>query len=390
KAGRRPEGEDRLGCEHLDTSDLDLSVDERVRIGLKLLDLFLECVPGVVSAEVHMARWKSTPQHKQRGRAKGRGSKHQLHVLVMDPEAEAWARERNAILSELDPALLPMVEPPLQWGPDSPGGYRYALRGHVPMVRAQRAPEGSLEAVYGALNRIQETPWQINRGVLEVLEELVRRGGGRAGLPHLEPSDPPARPEILDDPEAEGYVEALQAWKRAKHAWHQEENQRLSKAKALMSALTTAKRFEDAPAIWFPWNLDFRGRAYAVPTGLQPQGNDVAKGLLTFTEGSTIGSSGRRWLALHGSTCIGEWKGRKISRMTLDERVELIESLTPSIYAVDADPFTETWWMEAEYPFKTLAFCFEWAAADREGPSYLSTLPVAVDGTCNGLQHFSA
>jgi DNA-directed RNA polymerase len=32
----------------------------------------------------------------------------------------------------------------------------------------------------------------------------------------------------------------------------------------------------DEPVIYFPHQLDFRGRAYAVPVGLQPQGNDHA------------------------------------------------------------------------------------------------------------------
>src|SRR5689334_1249230 len=50
-------------------------------------------------------------------------------------------------------------------------------------------------------------------------------------------------------------------------------------------------------------------------------------------------------------------------------------------------------WRGADDPWQFLAFCFEWADyldAENEGRPFISHLPVAVDGTCNGLQHFSA
>ena len=50
------------------------------------------------------------------------------------------------------------------------------------------------------------------------------------------------------------------------------------------------------------------------------------------------------------------------------------------------------WWRRGEKPWQVLATCTELAAALRsEDPcAFLSSLPVHLDGTCNGLQHYAA
>ena len=48
--------------------------------------------------------------------------------------------------------------------------------------------------------------------------------------------------------------------------------------------------------------------------------------------------------------------------------------------------------MEKEDPWQFLAACIEFANALRSGnpEDYVSHLPIHQDGTCNGLQHYSA
>jgi len=46
--------------------------------------------------------------------------------------------------------------------------------------------------------------------------------------------------------------------------------------------------------------------------------------------------------------------------------------------------------MEADSPWCALAACFEWAGFHAEGPGFVSYLPIALDGSNSGLQHFSA
>ncbi len=50
------------------------------------------------------------------------------------------------------------------------------------------------------------------------------------------------------------------------------------------------------------------------------------------------------------------------------------------------------WWLKAEDPWQCLAASIDLAAAIRSGDpeSYMSSLPIHQDGTCNGMQHYAA
>ena len=55
------------------------------------------------------------------------------------------------------------------------------------------------------------------------------------------------------------------------------------------------------------------------------------------------------------------------------------------------DPIDNTQWSNADKPYQFLAFCFEWAQADYgRNTNAIGHIPVGLDGSCNGLQHFSA
>jgi DNA-directed RNA polymerase len=387
--------EGRLRCEHMDFSDLSMGQEQKIRVGLKLIDFMMAAFPGFLESAT-IPRGMATLQNQgaSAGRMRRRSKRtDSLTILRVSEEAAEWIDKRNEILAAMTPIYGPMVVPPVDWAPGVPGGYRYSLKGRASLVKgsSQQRKEVAAHAlpeIYDAVNRIQQTPWKINSRVLEVVRALARRGGGRAGLPEVEPLEKPRRDPRLD--EEDPPEELLREWKRAKHRWHRDENARQMEAATFMRALTLAETVEHYEAIWFPWSLDFRGRAYPIPVNLQPQGNDLARGLLTFAAEEPIGEDGIRWLALHGSTCIDEWEGQKIARLTLDERVALIERITPDILAAAEDPMGVTWWQEVEYPFKTLAFCFEWAEVQAHGADYCCSLPVSVDGSCNGLQHFAA
>src|SRR3989344_9569679 len=45
---------------------------------------------------------------------------------------------------------------------------------------------------------------------------------------------------------------------------------------------------------------------------------------------------------------------------------------------------------DKDSPFCFLAFCFEWAGVEKHGDLRVSALPIAFDGSCSGIQHFSA
>lgn len=104
------------------------------------------------------------------------------------------------------------------------------------------------------------------------------------------------------------------------------------------------------------------------------------------------------WLSIHGANCLGVTPGgEKMTRWTLGYRSKWIQEHSKRIQHTAMEPFSDLWWTEADEPWQFLAFCFEWAGmlehmwGDAPGgpEEYVCHLPVSVDGSCNGLQHFS-
>ena len=65
-----------------------------------------------------------------------------------------------------------------------------------------------------------------------------------------------------------------------------------SKRLLLRKTIQIADKFKDEKAIYMVYQLDFRGRIYAVPNYLNPQGTDFAKGLLLFSEAKKLNEQG--------------------------------------------------------------------------------------------------
>jgi len=140
----------------------------------------------------------------------------------------------------------------------------------------------------------------------------------------------------------------------------------------------------------YVYNLDWRGRIYPVAPSLSPQGDDVSKALLRFSKGVRLGDDGAYWLAIHGANSFG------VDKVSFEDRIQWVQDNEGMILSVAQHPLDDTRWMDADAPFTFLAFCIEWAKLDRwvsndhAQEDFLSTLAVAFDGACNGLQNFSA
>lgn len=367
----------------IDTSDLKMSVNHTALVGAKLVDLLMHST-GLIELV------STASVVKRRGRLRPKAE------LLVQATADTltWLTKGNAAMEFLTPFNLPMVVPPLQWAQGVRGGYRYALRNKYSLVRAvSKAHANMLEQhamplVYQAVNAIQNTAWAINPRVFETVQRLAEMGGGVAGIPEMEPLPMPAKPQDIDTNE-----EARRAWRKQAHAVKEADVQRRVRALEFTRTFSMARSVKDEEAIFFPYNLDFRGRIYPVSTFLSPQGDDLSKGLLKFAQGKPIGVDGGRWLAIHGANVLGETpEGLKVSKMTLDEREAWISDHTKDIFHAAEEPLRYTWWAKAEEPLQFLAFCFEWAAWHSAGcsPEFVSAAVVSVDGSCNGLQHFSA
>lgn len=313
----------------------------------------------------------------------------QQAVLVLSEDVRRDLEDQHEDCELLQPFALPMVVPPKDWDPEvlDDGGYLFIPQTFVKQHRGiNRLDEYRNAGIYrpvAAVNLLQSTAWRINRRMLEILRTAWQGGGGIGELPPSEPLPLPPRPSNIDTSES-----AKVQWKRAATKVYDENARLKSKRKAVLHKLWIADRFKDYEAIWFPHNLDWRGRAYPLGSHLHPQSDDPGRALLEFAEGRPLGERGIYWLQVHIANCFG------VDKVPFDERIEWVRAIpTTDLERMADDPFEARRWTEADDPWRALAAIIEYVAALRYpgGPeAFPGRQPIAMDGSCNGLQHFSA
>ena len=314
--------------------------------------------------------------------------------------AQAWQKQEAKLISNAV-KHLPTIIPPRHWSSPYDGGYYGASCLQTQLIRLNVL--GGTEAVktytsklamvdlgniYAALNAMQDTPFKINKDILHTLKEIYASGGVLGGVPRTEPFE--KLPRLPED----ATKEEIQEHKKKAVGIYKQEEARKSKALRCLVAIKTAERFAEYDSIYFPWNVDYRGRCYPIPTALSPQGDDIQKSLLLFAKGTPLASNeDLKWLKIHGANLSGN------DKISFKERIAWVEAHETDIVNSAEDPLGYRWWYEVskgDYPMEFLAFCFEYRKLltyiEKYGNAkgFVSNLPLAFDGTCSGLQHFSA
>lgn len=316
----------------------------------------------------------------------------QSNSIYVDPSVSLMQHiEKTIQARQLDLMLYkPMVVKPIPWTPDNlfRGGYLSDKVKKYPLVKgsarkdAPRILNADWSNILPAINALQETPWRVNHRMLDVLKWcMYEHGGDSAGLPAANPRPLPVEPPGYREDE-----EATKAHNKVCFLIHSENRQMISKRLLVLSTITVAQQFKNYRQIYFPHNLDSRGRAYPLPVFLQPQGPDYCKSLLEFAEGKSIDTAEDAcWLAI---ACANAYGNDKVS---LQERVDWVqENQDDLIFSIARDPKQDVRWMDAAEPFQFLRACMEWTKFWEEGFGFKSHMVVAVDATCSGLQHYSA
>ncbi|AZE12648.1 DNA-directed RNA polymerase [Pseudomonas chlororaphis subsp. aureofaciens] len=299
-----------------------------------------------------------------------------------------WADKlcgRAFSLAGITPRHQPMIVPPKEWTKMIGGGYWAKGRKPVPLIRVrskralQRYRDVSMPEVYKAVNIAQASAWRVNTKVLEVAKQVMEwKHVPISKFPTADKEPLPVKPANIDeDPEV------LKAWKKSTAAVYRRDRARISRRLSYEFIVEQAEKFADYEAIYFPYNLDWRGRVYALPA-FNPQGNDMTKGLLMASIAEPVGREGIEWLKIHGANCAG------IDKEDFDVRTKWVEDNQELILEIARDPLGQPEWTKMDSPFCFLAFCFEWAGVVEHGESWESALPIAFDGSCSGIQHFSA
>lgn len=145
--------------------------------------------------------------------------------------------------------------------------------------------------------------------------------------------------------------------------------------------MEAAKLFKDKDEFFIPWSFDYRGRAYPIPAFLTPQDTDFGKSLLQFSEEAFMNPYAEDWLAFQVATTYG------LDKAPIHERMNWVAENDEVISAVALDPIGNLHlWEVAEEPWQFLAACDEYHHCVITCDRTYTSLPVATDATCSGLQ----
>nr|DAK13413.1 MAG TPA: DNA directed RNA polymerase [Caudoviricetes sp.] len=362
-----------------------MSAEEQLLIGKKLVDILIEAT-GLFELSRSSVRFGKSSYILTLSKA------FREHLTKIEGECEL-----------LTPILYPMLVKPIPHEAGKLGGFLTPVL-QVPLVKnLSGTPNDYLKdhempKVYRAINALQDTAWCINKRVLEVAQHFIELD---KEIPELDITSGseldfvPRPAELPVDATNEEYAhfkttypEIHAEWKKASRTAYRKQISDRGKRLLLVSQLATAMKFKDEPELYYCYNLDWRGRIYPLQSGgcPNPQGNDLSKALLKFANGVALGAEGAKWLSMLGANTFGD------DKLPMSERWAWAKAHEKDILMVAKDPYANTWWFEADEPFKFLAFCFEWSDYVASGYSseFISYLPVPLDGSCSGIQHFSA
>ncbi len=335
-----------------------------------------------------------------------------VETVELSPKALAYIEQRHDVAKFFQPFYKPTIIPPRPWTDVRSGGYHGVLAGRHCVVKGRHGDRAyirklrnaDMSLVYEGLNYLQNTQWQVNRELFDILDQYAF-ATTLGDLPDVQKREPLERLPFMGQGKektdaktwSDKQKEVFKDWCRSNAAIHTENYEKEGQVSSLASTIETARQYYAEERFFFPWNLDTRGRAYPIARGLQPQGSDWQKALLRFARGREYTAEARFYLMFHGANCYGETEtGVKLDKALYLTRVKWVEDNKALIFRVADDPHgtTDVWaHKNRESPWMFLAFCLEFARCERmaaAGLPAVTHLAPAFDGSCNGLQHFSA
>lgn len=352
--------------------NLDLKGDMALKLGVTLLELVDKSGCSLIVKE-------------QRTDAK---------YVRLSNETRALILQSKTFFNSLLTVYYPFVVTPRPWT-EIEGSGGYYTNKSIKFIRARnfkdftiiRRHNPDVSRLMAIINSIQETPYRINKRVLEVIEQIQD-----ASI--VDPTSPTKSPFLIGKipynmdmnarelvhkeayPELKEYLRALDLQKELITRIQ-------SKRIGFELSLMVAREFQQYDKIYFSYNTDFRGRLYPIQQYLNPQGTDQTKALLEFGEGQVLTDRGLYWLKIHGANCYG------YDKMIYSERIKAIESHHNEIMAVYEDPIGNSkYWYKTDNPLLYLAFCFSYGDYIHN-PKGLCYNVVQLDGTCSGLQMYA-
>lgn len=346
---------------------LKWSMTQRMGIGSRLLKILCDCCVGW---ELVLSREKSKT----------------IYYVQPTPDLfEEMAKATDDSIALARPVYQPMCCPPKPWvqnGDDIRGGYRIVqvqpIKYHG--ISSQHKPKlanHDLSEVLKAVNAIQNVEWEIDTETLAVARRILKANNTQWN--HLIPATQD-KPKV--EPLEKGLDKAaIKIWRQKKEAAYAEFKEAATKRIRAAYAVAVAESMVGKP-VFFVHTLDWRGRIYPCPTAISPQGSDLEKALLRYSERVPLGPHGLDELKIWAAGCAG------VDKVSYAERIKWWDDNWGDFPDVDNDMR----WTEYDDPFLFAQAAREIGRAIASGSpsSYLSNVDTCVDGSQNGLQHLSA
>ena len=408
----------------------DFDSDTKAKMGLALVQLFYK---SPVSYKGEQIRFSDIFREYDERNYTG---KHKQRFIDLTFIGREWLSENELFLAENSLSFLPMVVKPMPWRSITKGGYfdeaintKYHILKGMSKKKVKELhydyPEG-FEVLMSVLNSLQDVPFTVNGEILEAVKYVndngISIGGG--GVPSYMggwkaqlgdkaedlfnirkmltrgedgrlTEDSRLQLEVFVKSVIEGSQNLSDAdlWKEWRKVCKKaQDHTRAEKSKELLidNVIRDAQMFADADTpIYFVYNADYRGRIYPLSTQFSPQGTDVSKGLLNFANPVWVDTDEAvDQIAYVIANNYGE------DKLSIADRIQWTHDHTDEILACALDYKSTDFWLKADKPFMFLNGCLEWAkvvgASLSEEGGFWSSIPIAFDGSCNGIQNFSA
>lgn len=323
-------------------------------------------------------------------------------MVEMDGEAIAIIERGHAARARLRPKYLPMIVPAYSWLLDPKthevveGGY---ARIRTPFIsrptREQKdaLKRGDLDLVFEGVGALGRTAWRVCGPMLDFQAEAFNRDWTEVGVPVRDPIPLPPFPngEIPGDSREERREQIRRNreldpdktldWKMDAREVFNRNKENRSDRENFHRCNAVATRFRDRKKVYLPHQLCSRGRAYPIPQYWNHHNSDTSRSLMEFGSEFEMTPDGLEWLKIHTANCFG------IDKVSYDARVDWVDGHLDDILASAQDPHANTWWTTGDKKTRLQFLQACMALADPHGAG--TRLPVQMDGTANGMQHYA-
>ena len=336
------------------------------------------------------------------------------NVLEVSQHAADWVELFKEKVALSSPAYAPCVVPPVPWESPIDGGFHVPdIAETMPLIHGKQSnvihnTYEKMPKVYEMINAYQACGWTLEKRVVDTLGAILK-GKMPLAVPQHDPLEvrPAPIPEGLELVTGKDLVAKMTEAEREEFfnwkadAVEIEAKERIRKVDLAQTAAIyrEAVRYSKYDEFFFVPYLDYRQRVYCTSNLLTPQGNDMQKGLLRFSEKKELGFSGLYGFLLQGANV---WAKKDENGISLDKKefmVRVRTVITPEfrtmVEGIAEDPWSNTEWCDADKPWQFLNWCFaaadliDWVNAGNHWKTFKTNIIVAQDGSCSGTQHYS-